>query len=73
MHCGYDIAFPEWDIASPERIMNVINKFPGLKFITTHLGAWKEWDMVEKLMIGKIFLWKYLSHLDGCLMIKLKN
>jgi len=23
MHCGYDIAFPEWDIASPERIMNV--------------------------------------------------
>jgi len=58
MHCGYDIAFPEWDIASPERIMNVINKFPGLKFITTHLGAWKEWDMVEKLMIGKIFLWK---------------
>ncbi|HOA83891.1 MAG TPA: TatD family hydrolase [Thermodesulfovibrio thiophilus] len=53
MHCGYDIAFPEWDIASPERIMNVINKFPELKFITTHLGAWKEWDMVEKLMIGK--------------------
>jgi len=33
----------------------LINKFPGLKFITTHLGAWKEWDMVEKLMIGKYF------------------
>lgn len=53
MHCGYDIAFPEWDIASPKRIMNVINRFPELKFIATHLGAWKEWDKVEQLMIGK--------------------
>lgn len=53
MHCGYDIAFPEWDIASPKRIINVINRFPELKFIATHLGAWKEWDKVEQLMIGK--------------------
>ncbi len=53
MHCGYDISFPEWDIASPKRIINVIDKFPELKFITTHLGAWKQWDDVEKLMIGK--------------------
>ncbi|WP_353683292.1 amidohydrolase family protein [Thermodesulfovibrio sp. 3907-1M] len=53
MHCGYDIAFPEWDIASAERIMNVINRFPELKFIATHLGAWKQWDDVERLMIGK--------------------
>lgn len=53
MHCGYDIAFPEWNIASPSRIMNVINHFPKLKFVATHLGAWKQWDEVEKLMIGK--------------------
>jgi Predicted metal-dependent hydrolase of the TIM-barrel fold len=53
MHCGYDISFPDWDIASPRRIINVINKFPELKFISTHLGAWKQWDDVEKLMIGK--------------------
>ncbi|GAB5046432.1 amidohydrolase family protein [Thermodesulfovibrio sp. TK110] len=53
MHCGYDIAFPEWDIASSERIMNLINRFPELKFIATHFGAWKQWDDVERLMIGK--------------------
>ncbi|MEJ5226447.1 amidohydrolase family protein [Thermodesulfovibrio sp.] len=53
MHCGYDISFPQWDIASPQRIINVINKFPQLKFITTHLGAWKQWDEVERLMLGK--------------------
>ncbi len=53
MHCGYDISFPEWDIASPQRIINVVEKFPELKFITTHLGAWKQWDEVEKLILGK--------------------
>lgn len=53
MHCGYDISFPEWDIASPQRIIRVINKFPEVKFVTTHLGAWKQWDEVEKLIIGK--------------------
>ena len=53
MHCGYDISFPEWDIASPERILNVLNKFSEFKFITTHLGGWKQWDEVEKLIIGK--------------------
>lgn len=53
MHCGYDISFPKWDIASPQRIIRVINKFPKLKFITTHLGAWKQWDEVEKLILGK--------------------
>lgn len=53
IHCGYDISFPEWDIAAPTRILNVIEKFPNLKFITTHLGAWKQWDEVEKLILGK--------------------
>lgn len=53
MHCGYDISFPEQDIASPQRIINILNKFPELKFITTHLGAWKQWDEVEKLILGR--------------------
>jgi predicted TIM-barrel fold metal-dependent hydrolase len=53
MHCGYDISFPMWDIASPQRIIKVLNKFPELKFITTHLGAWKQWEEVESLIIGK--------------------
>lgn len=53
MHCGYDISFPEWDIASPKRIVNVLKKFPELKFITTHLGAWKQWELVEKFILGR--------------------
>lgn len=53
MHCGYDICFPDWDIASPRRIINLLNRFPELKFITTHLGAWRQWELVEELILGK--------------------
>ena len=53
MHTGFDIAFERFDRAGPKRILNVINRFPGLKFITTHMGAWYDWDEVERLLLGK--------------------
>lgn len=53
MHTGYDIAFPYVRRAEPARIVNVMKKFPELKLITTHLGAWQMWDEVETEMIGK--------------------
>lgn len=33
--------------------MKITSDFPKLKFITTHLGGWEQWDQVEKLLIGK--------------------
>ncbi len=53
MHTGFDIAFPRTDLCGPVRILNVIKKFPELKLITTHMGAWDDWDRVEKLLIGR--------------------
>lgn len=53
MHTGFDIAFPRDPIASPERILNVIKRFPELKMVTTHLGAWDQWEDVEKVLLGK--------------------
>jgi hypothetical protein len=53
MHTGFDIAFERIDRAGPKRIINVINRFPRLKFITTHMGAWYDWDEVEKELLGK--------------------
>lgn len=52
-HTGFDIAFPKDRIADPEKIISIINKFPGLKFITTHFGAWEDWNETEKYLIGK--------------------
>jgi len=53
MHTGYDIAFERIDRAGTKRILDVINRFPGLKLITTHLGGWYDWDAVEKGLLGK--------------------
>ncbi len=53
MHTGYDVAFERIDRAGPKRIISVVNEFPDLKFISTHLGAWQQWDDVLKYMAGK--------------------
>ncbi|MDP2989644.1 MAG: amidohydrolase family protein [Kiritimatiellota bacterium] len=52
-HTGFDIAFPRERRADPARIWKVVAKFPGLKFVATHLGAWEDWDEVERWLIGK--------------------
>jgi len=53
MHTGFDIAFPRMDLCGPARILKVLAKFPGLKMITTHLGAWDDWQHVRQQLIGK--------------------
>ena len=53
MHTGFDIAFPRIRRADAEKILRVKQNFPNLKLVTTHLGAWQQWDEVEKLLIGK--------------------
>lgn len=53
MHTGYDIAFPRMDLCTPQRILNVLERFPDLKMVTTHLGAWDDWQQVRQLLIGK--------------------
>ncbi|MBU0482684.1 MAG: amidohydrolase family protein [Proteobacteria bacterium] len=68
MHTGYDIGFPREDIAGPSRIRRVIERFPDLKMIATHMGAWEMWDEVGKLLLGKniyidiSFSLQYLEH-----------
>ncbi|MCG2723068.1 MAG: amidohydrolase family protein, partial [Thermodesulfovibrionales bacterium] len=53
MHTGFDFAFSRIRIADPEKIITVIEKFPSLKLVTTHLGAWEQWDEVEQFLLGK--------------------
>ena len=53
MHTGFDIAFEKIDRAGPNRIVNILNRFPNMKLITTHMGAWYDWDAVQKELIGK--------------------
>jgi predicted TIM-barrel fold metal-dependent hydrolase len=53
MHTGFDIAFPRIRRCDPLQILNVVNQFPDLKMVTTHLGAWEQWDEVEELLAGR--------------------
>jgi len=53
MHTGFDFAFKRTRIADPEKIVKVYEKFPGIKLVATHLGAWDDWEEVEKHIIGK--------------------
>jgi len=53
MHTGFDIAFPRIRRCDPQQILNVLTRFPELKMVTTHLGAWQQWAEVEDLLAGK--------------------
>jgi predicted TIM-barrel fold metal-dependent hydrolase len=53
MHTGFDFAFARTRIADPEKILAIIKKFPSLKLVTTHLGAWEQWEEVEQFLLGK--------------------
>ena len=52
-HTGYDMAFPRDRRADPARIVRLLDKVPNLKFVTTHTGAWEDWDEVERHLLGK--------------------
>ncbi|NCC53238.1 MAG: amidohydrolase [Spartobacteria bacterium] len=52
-HTGYDIAFPRYTCADPERVARVVRHHPDLVFVATHFGGWEDWDNVEKFLLGK--------------------
>lgn len=53
MHTGFDFAFEKIRKADPVRIVKVMEAFPDIKLVTTHLGAWDDWEEVERHLLGK--------------------
>lgn len=56
-HSGWDFISPDFIHCSPERIAKVLEKYPELRFVAAHMGANRQWDEVEKLLVGKKNLW----------------
>jgi uncharacterized protein len=52
-HTGFDFAFSRDRKADPVRIRRVMERVPSLKLITSHMGAWDDWDEVDKHLIGQ--------------------
>lgn len=56
-HAGLDIGLDPPYHCTPERLLKVIEKFPGGKIVAAHMGGYDYWDEVEMLLAGKdIFL-----------------
>jgi predicted TIM-barrel fold metal-dependent hydrolase len=53
MHTGFDLAFPRTRRADPAQITKVAARFPQLKLVTSHLGAWRLWDEVLAQICGR--------------------
>ena len=52
-HTGFDIAYPPERVCDPVRVRRVIDTFPTLKFVATHLGGWRDWENSRKYLIGR--------------------
>ncbi len=52
-HSGYDIGFPFADISSPARLARVLDTFPTLHVVATHLGGWYDWLNVARHLLGR--------------------
>jgi predicted TIM-barrel fold metal-dependent hydrolase len=63
-HTGYDMAFPPDGRAAPDRILRVMERFPGLRFVATHFGAWRDWVTVGRRLVGKPLLMEIALSLE---------
>ncbi len=52
-HTGFDKAFPRDRKADPVRIARVRDRFPDLLLVTSHVGAWQDWEEVRRCLLGK--------------------
>ncbi len=52
-HCGEELSGTMITRSSPDRVLTVKEKFPGLKLIAAHFGGFQLWDQVEKYLLGK--------------------
>ncbi len=52
-HCGGELLQEKLPCATPQRILAVKKKFPGLKIIAAHFGGFRQWEGVKKYLLGK--------------------
>jgi uncharacterized protein len=64
MHTGFDFAFERIRRCDPAKIAYVTEKFPTLKLISTHFGAWQDWQEVQKILIGRPIYMEISMSLD---------
>lgn len=51
LHSGEDISYPDCHHNTPKRMLPVIKALPGAKIVAAHMGGWRYWDDVERLLM----------------------
>ena len=52
-HAGRDVGFPDAaDYVSPQRIASAMRQTDSVTLICAHMGGWRQWDDVERLLPG---------------------
>ena len=51
IHAGLDPSFAPPSHCSPERIARLLDKVDGRKIIAAHMGGWRQWEDVERLLL----------------------
>ena len=51
-HAGLDIGLPPPIFATPEQISHLLDDVDGSKLIAAHMGGWRQWDDVERYLVG---------------------
>lgn len=52
-HSGLDIGYPGVEHCTPEMILNAVKQVGPVKLVLAHMGGWRQWAMVEELLVGQ--------------------
>ena len=64
-HTGFDLAFARVRRCDPVRVLRLLDAFPALRFVASHLGAWEDWDEVERHLVGRPILMDLSFAIEG--------
>ncbi len=76
VHAGIDIGIPEPVKCTPAMSAEVIREVQPTKLVLAHLGGWKLWDDVEKMLVGSnvyldtAFIQRYISEEQFCRIVQ---
>ena len=52
-HGGLDVGLPDLDLSAPSHTARLLDAVPEAKVVMAHFGGWKQWDEVERLLVGR--------------------
>jgi len=52
-HTGFDTAFPRVRKSDAVRILRLLDRFPRLRPVTSHMGGWMDWGETRRHLLGR--------------------